>query len=102
MKNRAPEFKTDDKRGTVWLSCNPHGRSHFEEMLFPAKSRTKLRLLVKIPEEFRGHSYQIYARQVYRKQEVGRVTWRLVPHEVYEKRKSQYSEYPPITVKAAQ
>ena len=102
MKDRAPEFKTDDKRGTVWLSCNPHGRSHFEEMLFPAKSRTRLRLLVKIPEEFRGHSYQIYARQVYRKQEVGRVTWRLVPHEVYEKRKSQYSEYPPITVKAAQ
>ena len=38
-----------------------------------------MRLLVKIPEEMRKQEFEIYARQMYGDEEVGRVTWRLAP-----------------------
>src|SRR5688572_23838313 len=45
---------------------------------FP-KARIPLRLLVKIPEAMRQHEFELFARQVYEGEEVGRITWRLVP-----------------------
>lgn len=85
MKVHAP-LNGDERRGRVRLACNPHGREKFNEMVFPAKSRTKLKLLVQIPKEFRDNPYQVYARQLYEDQEVGRVTWRLVPPRFFEER----------------
>jgi hypothetical protein len=49
----------------------------FGEVLFPAKSRTEMRLLVHIPKQHRKRSYQIAVRQLWKDEEVGRVTWRL-------------------------
>lgn len=89
----APSLKVDKKRGTIRLPINPHGRQSFEEMLFPTKSRTNLRLLVQIPKELRGNQYQVYARQLYREQEVGRITWRLVPPEFFKERRSSKGRY---------
>lgn len=88
LQVRAPSLKVDEERGTIRLPINPHGRQSFGEMLFPAKSRTNLRLLVQIPKELRGNQYQVYARQLYREQEVGRITWRLVPPEFFKERLS--------------
>ncbi len=69
----------DRKRNVVQIPINPHGRMKFGEVLFPAKSRSSLRLLVHIPPEFRKAAYNISARQLWEKEEVGRVTWQLQP-----------------------
>jgi hypothetical protein len=81
MKERSPFNKIDKKRGHVRLPVNPHGRRVFGEALFPAKSRMKARLLVKIPKKFLRYEYEVYVRQVYQRQEVGRITWRLTPRK---------------------
>ena len=86
LKVFPPFFKVEKKRGVVQIPINPHGRHSLDEMLFPAKSRTKLRLLVQIPKELRRNPYQLYARQLYREEEVGRITWRLVPPEFFKQR----------------
>lgn len=65
------------ERRTALIPLNPHGRMRFGEVLFPAKSRTELRLLVKIPKKHRGKAYQIAVRQICEREEVGRVTWQL-------------------------
>jgi hypothetical protein len=88
MKVHAP-FNANKKRGRVRLACNPHGREKFNEMVFPSKSRTKLSLLVQIPKESRDNPYQVYARQLYQDQEVGRVTWRLVPPRFFKERENR-------------
>lgn len=64
----------------VHLPINHCGRTRFPEVVFPAKARIPLRLLVKIPKEQRQHAFELFARQVYQGEEIGRVTWRLVPH----------------------
>jgi serine protease len=84
MRVRPPFFEMQKRR--VRIPIHPHGRFNLEEMLFPAKSRTKLRLLVQIPKQLRRNQYELYARQLYREQEVGRITWRLVPPEFLKQR----------------
>lgn len=69
----------DRERAVALIPVNPHGRMRFGEVLFPAKSRTALRLLVRIPEEHRRQIYQILVRQIWEGEEVGRVTWQLQP-----------------------
>lgn len=71
----SPYVKFDDKQRSARIPLNPYGRSNLGEMLFPAKSRAKLRLLVRIPKELWQHEYQVFARQLYEGEEVGRVTW---------------------------
>lgn len=70
---------TDKKRNVLRLPANPHGKIGFGPVLLGAKLRAQARLLVSIPKELRGNEYEVHVRQVYREQEVGRVTWRLVP-----------------------
>ncbi|WP_083340325.1 S8 family peptidase [Nitrosomonas communis] len=67
----------DRKRAVALIPVNPHGRMHFGEILFAIKSRTALRLLVQIPERHRKETYQIAVRQMWKCEEVGRVTWQL-------------------------
>ncbi len=69
----------DRKRGVVHIPVNPHGLSRFGEVLFPARSRTALRLLVQIPEKLRKETHKIAVRQIFERLEVGRVTWQLGP-----------------------
>lgn len=63
----------------VYAQVNPSGQTAFPEVVFPAKARIPLRLLVRIPKELQKHAFEVFARQLYEKQEVGRVTWRLSP-----------------------
>jgi hypothetical protein len=69
----------DDQRGVVVIPVNPHGSLLLGEVLFPAKSRTALRLMVQIPDKHRKQSYRVSVRQLWERQEVGRVTWQLQP-----------------------
>jgi serine protease len=70
-----------DRRGDnrVWLPLNPFGRSSLGRLLFPARSRIDLRLLVHIPKGCRTNPYELFVRQLHEDEEIGRVTWRLVP-----------------------
>ena len=70
----------EKKRNLVRVPVNPYGPTVFGPMLLKAKLRAPCRLLVAIPKELRGGEYEVFARQLFRKQEVGRVTWRLVPN----------------------
>jgi hypothetical protein len=74
-----PSVDFDEERRTAFIPINPHGLRSLGNMLFIAKSRAKLRLLVHIPEERRHLPYEVFVRQVYKDLEVGRITWRLVP-----------------------
>jgi serine protease len=65
--------------GNVRIPINPAGTTLLGPLPFPPKSRTALRLLVQIPGQLRNRSYTIYARQLFERDEVGRVTWRLSP-----------------------
>lgn len=67
----------DRKHAVAHIPVNPHGRMRFGEVLLPAKSRTALRLLVQIPGERRKDTYQVAVRQIWEREEVGRVTWQL-------------------------
>jgi len=76
----SPFSKDDAERKVRLVPVNPHGRYSLGEALLPAKSRTKLQLLVHIPEKFRANAYEVYASQLFEGLEVGRVTWRLAPY----------------------
>lgn len=92
MAERSPFLKLDEKRRVARLPLNPYGRTILGEALFPAKWREKLRLLVHIPKELRKNEYEVFVRQLYEDEEVGRITWRLVPPD----RKKPPAERPPI------
>ena len=59
--------------------AKPDGAYAFDELLFPAKARFAMRLIVRLPKGARRVPCEVYARQLYAREEVGRVTWRLVP-----------------------
>jgi serine protease len=71
------KIPVDHRRAVAHIPVNPHGRMRFREILFPARSRMALRLLVQIPERYRKETYQITVRQIWGREEVGRVTWQL-------------------------
>ena len=79
MHGHAVGLEVDKELPIARLELNPHGLTRFQEIVFPANSRSELRLLVQIPEEEREHEYDVYIRQMYENEEVGRVTWRLSP-----------------------
>lgn len=74
-------LKDSEKLGVLQLPINPYGANRFKDSIFPAKLQADIRILVDIPQEERGNVYEIFARQLYHDEEVGRVTWRLVPPE---------------------
>lgn len=76
------DIKKRERERVVHVPLNPSGVTGFERVLIPARARIQLRLLVHIPEELRKHSYELYARQLFRDEEVGRVTWRVGPRRV--------------------
>lgn len=82
VRPRSAPFPSVSKPGLprmLYISLNHCVRTSFPEVVFPTKARIPLRLLVKIPEAMRQHEFELFARQIYERDEVGRVTWRLVP-----------------------
>jgi hypothetical protein len=82
-----PEFKVDKRRRVAILPANPFGRFALGESVFPAKSTNPMRLLVHVPEEARDRPFEVFARQLFEGQEVGRVTWRLARQEKKRRRR---------------
>lgn len=78
-RHQLGKVSIDHKCAVALIPVNPHGRTRFGEVLFPVKSRAALRLLVQIPEMHRKETYQIAVRQMWEREEVGRVTWQLQP-----------------------
>lgn len=79
MQARLPSVFRDEERQTGLLPVHPHGRSLLGEALFEAGSQDELQLLVHIPENLRAYAYEVFARQLFEGEEVGRITWRLAP-----------------------
>jgi serine protease len=79
LQARPLPVKRAKNEHVVHVPINPSGRTTFAEVVFPAKARLPLRLLVNLPQELRKQEFEIFARQLYEKEEVGRVTWRLAP-----------------------
>ena len=77
MREHSPFVEVDDKREVGRLPVNPHGARLLGEAVFPAGSQAALRLVVHIPSRLRRKPYEVYVRQLWKGQEVGRVTWRL-------------------------
>lgn len=78
MRHRA-DCKVDVSRGVAIVPVNPYGLRSLGEILFAPKSRAKSRLLVHIPKEHRHNAHDVFVRQIFNRQEVGRVTWRFAP-----------------------
>lgn len=76
-RHQLGKVSIDRKREVAHIPINPHGRMLFGEVLFPAKSRAAFRLLVQIPERRRNEAYRVAVRQLWEREEVGRVTWQL-------------------------
>ena len=89
MDNHVAHLNVDEGRQTGQVRIVPHGRTTLGRAEFPAKSRSRCRLLVHVPHEmlvrapddFRGSAYEIYVSQLYEGHEVGRVTWRIATRE---------------------
>lgn len=76
--DRLPFVEVDKERKTGQVPIGPHGRTTLPPVVFPAKSRSRCRLLVHVPREYRERDYEVYVSQLYKGFEVGRVTWRIV------------------------
>src|SRR5262249_7616144 len=63
------------------LHLNASGVNRFQEILFPVKSLNPLSLVVTLPDQHTDAAFELYARQLYKGEEIGRITWRLVPPE---------------------
>ena len=80
-KALSPHVRIDPQTGLAHIPLPAAGRHAFADMLFPAKARFKMRLLAAVPEKQRHRTYQVVARQLHGRQELGRVTWLLSPAE---------------------
>ncbi len=78
LGDRLPFVDVDKGRQTGQVPIGPHGRTTLPPAVFPAKSRSRCRLLVHVPRENRERDYEVYVSQLYEGFEVGRVTWRIV------------------------
>lgn len=77
LKERGLNVDIKNGKRTSFIPVKQFGRHLFQEVLYPAKIKNKMRLLVQIPEEYRKKEYQISVRQLFEEKEVGRVTWHL-------------------------
>lgn len=62
------------------------GWMEFREVPLPVGARIAARLLVHLPEALRRHEYEVFVRQLYHGDEVGRVTWRLASRSARRRR----------------
>jgi serine protease len=81
LSDRLRFMDVDTMRRTGQVPVGPHGRTTLPSLLFAAKSRSRCRLLVRVPSEYRERDGAVYVSQLYEGLEVGRVTWRIVATE---------------------
>ncbi len=92
LQYHAAGFKYKLRRGYEPVNIKYSGNQLFESIELKAKSRARLRLLIYIPEKYKKEEYQIAARQLWKKQEVGRITWNIVSPEQKKKLENRYSK----------
>jgi hypothetical protein len=68
-----------DDRRRIRIPLPPHGRHLLGRIDLPAASASASHLLVQIPPARRDRPHEVAIIQMYEGQEVGRITWRLVP-----------------------
>lgn len=78
LEPRPSVIHVDRRRKVAIVALRPSGRQKLGEAVLPARSRSGLRLLVHVPKQQRKFAYEVAVRQLYEREEVGRVTWRLV------------------------
>lgn len=77
------------KEKTMLVPVRNNGKHNIGKIYFKARSRIPLRLFVHIPEELRKNTYEVGVRQLYEGQEVGRITWHMIPKEEFDERQKQ-------------
>lgn len=73
LRERLPGLKIERKNRTVLVPINKQDG----KAIFPSKARWKMRLLINIPKDKRKNAYNLYIKQLYSDEELGRITWRL-------------------------
>jgi hypothetical protein len=81
LKPHMVEVKYDAKRGTARMPLHPTGVQRLGTAILHAKSRAECMLLVEISDKERRAPYDFAIRQLYKKNEVGRLTWRFAALE---------------------
>jgi hypothetical protein len=76
-REQLPFVNKEKKRRSGLLPLNPYSRYLLREVLFSAKAKIEMKLQVQIPRERLKNNYEVFVRQLYRNEEVGRITWRL-------------------------
>jgi serine protease len=79
LPGRFANAQIDKRRRVVRVAIRPIGRFRLPAAMLPAKSRTRMRLVVHIPPQLRKNRYEVAVRQLWERQELGRVTWHLAP-----------------------
>ncbi len=79
LQGETADLEGDKEKGIKRVVVRSRGRHSFENIRFPSDLRERMRLVVSIPEESRQRPHEIFVRQLYNREEVGRITWRLVP-----------------------
>lgn len=77
LRERLPGLKIERKNRTVLVPINKQGKLDLGKAIFPSKARWKMRLLINIPKDKRKNAYNLYIKQLYSDEELGRITWRL-------------------------
>ena len=79
LQGRTDDLEDNRVEGLKRIAINPRERHLSRNIPFPQDLREQMRLIVDVPEEARQQPYAVFVRQLYQDEEVGRVTWRLVP-----------------------
>jgi hypothetical protein len=79
LPERYPHAQVDPRKRVARIPVRPSGQFALPEVLLPARSRTRMRLLAAIPAALRKNRYHLAVRQTWEQQEMGRVTWVLAP-----------------------
>jgi hypothetical protein len=82
----SPYIWTNRKKRLGFANVAIRGTSLVDNILFRANSNTKLKLFIYIPEKLRNRQYTIAVKQVLNGNEIGRLTWQLVPNTKKTKR----------------
>jgi serine protease len=76
LRPHVVEVKYDTRHGTARMPLHPAGVLRLGTAILHARSRAACTLLVEIADKSRRAPYDFAVRQLYKQQEVGRITWR--------------------------
>jgi serine protease len=87
------EVKHDAKREITRIPLHPSGVQRLGSVALHARSIAKCRLSVSIPEQKQDYYYDFAIRQLYKGEEVGRLTWRFAPKKKKDDGRQQQQRY---------